>query len=81
MKNFIYSHMGMSGAQNLIVVNRFRIVVKIRLSFFSFFLAVSEVPELFRKLRGTGRIHFYKVSCKSELGVPSYDKNTETIND
>ena len=41
------------------------------------FLVVPEVPELYRKLRETyGRNSLY-LSSRSELMVPSYDKNTK----
>ena len=41
------------------------------------FLVVSEGPGLFRKVRGTGRIHFHQVSSKSDHGTPRNKQNRE----
>ena len=37
-------------------------------------MVVSQGPGLFREVRQTGRIHFHRVSSKSDHGRPSYDQ-------
>ena len=43
------------------------------------FLLVSEVPDLYVKLREASRKNFRYVSSKSELVVPSYDKKQKCV--
>ena len=44
-----------------------------------FVLAVTLVPELFKKVGETGRNNFHQVSSKSELLGPRYEQKAEQV--
>ena len=50
--------------------------IKILSDVFLLFLAVTLVPELFKKLRETPGNNFHQVSSKSDPGCPSNPKKT-----